>query len=169
MTVKITRNGAEKIKNEINEFNERLKEIREEKAVAYTNSGDTWHDNPAFNSLEQEEKIVYAKIKELEKLLKTSELIEVDDHNDKVVQIGSIVLCHCVYPDFEEDMVLEICGFGESDLENGKICYDTPVGQALIGAKMGENLIVKTPIGDVSYEIRKLFKNWEEAKEHISE
>jgi hypothetical protein len=65
--VKITLAGINLIQQNIGKLREELKYIREEKNIAYTLCGDTWHDNPHYNKLEQDERSLNNRIKEIEK------------------------------------------------------------------------------------------------------
>lgn len=158
----ITKNGVRVINEKIESIRKKLKDIRDEKTVAYESTGDTWHDNPYFNKLEQEEKAENLNIQKLESVLRTAEIIEWTERNTEVVEIGSIIHCICEYSDFEDEVVYEIVGYGESDFENGKISYDTPVGSQLIGVKLGEEKIIESPGGDARYKVIKMYKDWNE-------
>lgn len=162
--VKVTKKGVEILNQKIDTVKERLKKIRGEKALAYESTGDTWHDNPYFSKLEQEEKAENNNLLRLENLLIAAEVVELDERNTEVVEIGSIALCSCKYPDFDDEVIYEIVGYGESDFKKGRIAYDTPVGSQLLGARLGEEKIVKTPGGEVVYNIKRLYKNWDEVK-----
>ena len=52
---KITEKGRENLQAQIEKLREDLKKLRDNKASAYTQTGDTWHDNPYFNQLERDE------------------------------------------------------------------------------------------------------------------
>ena len=51
------------------------------------------------------------------------------------------------------ESVYEIVGFSQSDPSNGKISDESPVGKALMGAKIGATVTVEAPIGNLEYEI----------------
>ena len=53
--IRITENGLECLNQKITEMEKLVKDIQAEKTIAYTASGDGWHDNPGFNQLEQKE------------------------------------------------------------------------------------------------------------------
>ncbi|HEY8435666.1 MAG TPA: GreA/GreB family elongation factor [Haloplasmataceae bacterium] len=166
MSIIVTKTGIEKINNEIAKLKERLAEIRKEKNTV---SGDTWYDdNPLFNSLQQEETALYARIKELEAILKEAKVVESDDENRNQVQINSYVWCHCRYPNFEEEMVFQIVGFGETDILNGRISYNSPVGKALIGRSIHDAVPVDTPVGQAIYTIKGIFNSMEEADQAMN-
>ena len=164
MTVKITPTGVKLIQQNIEDLKKDLKYIREEKNIAYTLCGDTWHDNPHFNKLEQDEKVLDKRIQEYEKILTSAIHIELDKRDTKTVQIGSIVKCFCEYPDFTEEEVYEIVGYGESNLDENKLFYDSPVAKNLIGLSIGDKATFETPVGNTTYKIIKMYDGWEEAE-----
>ncbi|MCP8970943.1 GreA/GreB family elongation factor [Ectobacillus ponti] len=164
MEVKVTPTGVRLIQQNIESLKSDLKYIREEKNIAYTLCGDTWHDNPHFNKLEQDEKLLNKRIQEVEKILASAVQVELDKRDTETVQLGSIVRCFCEYPDFEEEEIYEIVGYGESNLEENKLFYDSPVAKNLIGLSVGQEASFETPGGRTVYRIIEMYSDWEEAK-----
>lgn len=160
--MKITVEGKQKMEAHIQELMEELKELRKEKALAYDLTGDTWHDNPYFNKLEQDERVLNTKINEVEGILKNAEVIEDTVRSMETVEIGSIVKCLCIYPSFEEIAVFEIVGHGETDVENGKIHYESLVAQNIMGLHVNDNVSFDTPGGRVQYKIVEFYENWDD-------
>lgn len=149
-------------------YERELEEIREEKNIAYTLSGDTWHDNPGFNQLEQAEARKCQEIAALLEMLSTAVLCTYDNRSVTSVKIGSIVRCAIERLDDAsgkvEEKTFEIVGYGESDPTQGKITYDSPMGRALLHHEPGE-LISATVAGkSVEIEVVELFASWEDAK-----
>lgn len=162
--MKITEEGKKKVQKNIEKMMEDMRLLREEKLRAYSLTGDTWHDNPYFNKLEQDERALTQKIKEAQGILEEAELVEEDGHRMEQVDIGSIIKCMCVYPDFEELEIYEIVGEGESDIASGKIHYQSLVAQNIMGLKVNEEVSFKTPAGLTKYQIVKFYHSWEEAR-----
>ena len=52
------------------------------------------------------------------------------------------------------EAVYEIVGFSQSNPSEGKISDESPVGTALMGAKVGETVTVEAPIGNLEFEIK---------------
>ena len=50
----------------------------------------------------------------------------------------------------------EIVGFSQSNPAEGKISDESPVGRALMGAKIGETVTVEAPIGNIDYLIEEI-------------
>lgn len=162
MAAKITLDGKKNIEDQIQKLQERLQKLRDEKSIAYNSTGDTWHDNPYFNKLEADERALELEISETTKLLMNAEIVE-NNRNMETVEIGSIVKCLCVYPDFEETLVLEIVGHGETDIDNGKIHYESPVAQSILGYHINDVISIELPGGSVDYKILKFYTDWNDA------
>lgn len=162
MATKITFDGKKKVEDQIQKLKERLQKLREEKSLAYTATGDTWHDNPYFNQLEADEKALEYEINEATKLLENAEILENSGRNMEVIEIGSIVKCLCTYPDFQETLVLEIVGHGETDIDYGKIHYESPVAQNILGHHLNDVISIKLPNGSVDYKILKFYADWDD-------
>jgi len=166
MPTKITLEGKQRIEANIQELMEELKKLRKEKVVAYNLTGDTWHDNPYFNKLEQDERVLNTKISEAQEILKNAEIVDSASRNMKTVEIGSIVKCICKYLDFDETEVevFEIVGHGETDVNNGKIHYESLVAQNIMGLHVNDTVTFRTPGGKVEYKIAAFYQDWETAK-----
>ncbi len=55
--------------------------------------------------------------------------------------------------EFEEEMDFKIVGSSEANSLQGKISNESPVGKALIGAKVGEEVVVETEAGQMKYKV----------------
>lgn len=163
MATKITLDGKKNIEEQIQKLKERLQKLRVEKNIAYNSTGDTWHDNPYFNKLEADERALEFEINEATKLLENAEILENNGRNMEVIEIGSIIKCLCSYPDFEETLVLEIVGHGETDIDNGKIHYESLVAQNILGHHLNDVISIKLPNGSVDYKILKFYADWDDA------
>lgn len=161
--VKLTANGLTMLNQKIGETERLVKEIQEEKEVAYWGTGDGWHDNSIYNQLIDKE---FRASKELNDLLKrrdNAEIVKIDKRNIKSVQIGSIVSIQQTFltNKLSRNFIWEIVGFLESDPKNLKIAYDTPLGAILLGKCKGEMAQITLPNGTAMIEILDLYENWE--------
>ncbi len=84
----------------------------------------------------------------LERLLRDA--IIVSEHSSDTVSIGATV---SVRNDGNGDREFTIVGTEEIDIATGKISNESPLGRALVGRKVGEQISVDTPTGSRSYEI----------------
>lgn len=145
-----------------------LDDIRKEKEIAYTASGDTWHDNPGFNALEQAEHRKVVEIRELQTIFSTGEVKNIEPRPINFVDIGSIVKYLQIVDNTGEEIygVFEIVGYGESDPNSKKIAYDSPVGSVLFGLKIGEckdeGIYIPIKKSICFFEVIKLFSSWDD-------
>ena len=71
---------------------------------------------------------------------------------DKVVFGATVTLLD----EDEKKVRYQLVGQSEADAKDGKISYNSPLGRALIGRQVGEEVEVSTPSGDRYYEIKKI-------------
>ena len=109
-------------------------------------------ENSEYDEAKSEQAKIEARITELEYQLDHAEIIDVADND--AVSMGSKVVVRRLSDGFEA--TYEIVGFAQSDPAGGKISDESPVGKALIGAKIGETVVVEAPIGNLEYEILRL-------------
>ncbi|WP_280772292.1 GreA/GreB family elongation factor [Salipaludibacillus daqingensis] len=164
MSVKITHKGKQMVLKQIANFEQELKQVRIDKNNAYHACGDDKLANPNFHKLMQDERILVERIQDIHQTYKNAELIEFDDRNTKKVDIGSIVKCSFDYATFTEEEVYEIVGYGESNIEENKLFYDTEVARNLIDLKIGEETILSVPSGKVKCKVLKMYSGWEEVE-----
>lgn len=163
----VTNQGLTLLNERLKKANEELAAVRTEKSVAYTASGDTWHDNPHFNRLEQEEKRKAERVSELVTLIGSAQVFSIDTRNTSRVQVGSIVHFCRYYKTSkqQEESVWEITGYGETDVTKKLIAYNAPMIRVLMGLSVGDTVQADSPKGRIEYEVLALFSTWEEVPE----
>ena len=107
-------------------------------------------ENSEYDESKSEQAKIEARIQELEYQLKNAVIID-NTASDKV-SMGSKVT---VLRDGQK-FVYEIVGFSQSNPSQGKISDESPVGKALIGAAVGEKVVVEAPIGNLEFEIKSI-------------
>jgi transcription elongation factor GreA len=105
-------------------------------------------ENSEYAAAREEQSFLEGRIQQLESHLRTAVVADAQSADGKI-SIGSTVT---VEVDGEE-RALTIVGARESDAGAGRISYASPVGQALIGRSAGDEAVVRTPGGEVSYRI----------------
>ena len=161
----ITEAGKCLLESKITSQNVKIRNIQAEKNIAYTASGDGWHDNPGYNQLLQLEERAITELKNLEKQLTTA-IIWNRPRSIQRVQIGSIVRfsMQSARDRVAREVVYEIGGHGESDLERSCISYTSPIGAALYELMVGTEAEVLIPAGKTSIRILDLYPDWEAAR-----
>jgi transcription elongation factor GreA len=150
--VYLTAEGLAKIKEEL-EFlkNEKRAEIagRLEDAIKH---GDI-SENADYDYAKQEQAFVEGRIKDLEDSLRRARIIENNGPSD-AVRIGSTVTV--VEDGIDEDECYHIVGVHEADPGNGRISNESPIGQALLGARVGQTVTVGVPAGQIRLRIKSI-------------
>jgi transcription elongation factor GreA len=158
--------SEERLKNlrkELEDAHADLSALRKEKNLAYTASGDTWHDNPYFNKLTQDEETLARRIAVIQQTISEAEIYNPSLRNVEQVRLGSIVRFTRRYKKSGEEATetWEIVGFGETDVARNHVAYNAPLGAALIGMRPSDTKQAATPKGAVEYEIIDLYASWE--------
>ena len=146
----LTYAGLKKLEDELEtlktvtrkEISQKIKEAREQ--------GDL-SENAEYDAAKDEQRDIEARIEEIEKLLKNVEVIDEDEVDLEKINIGCRV--HLMDLTDKEEVVYSIVGSTEADILNDKISNESPIGMALIGAKIGETVTVEAPDGNYDYKV----------------
>lgn len=151
----LTKQGLEDLKKELDDLilNVR-KDVAEEIAEARA-QGDL-SENAEYDAARERQAKVEARIKELQYMVDNAEIIEKHNCHGKV-DLGCKVTIHD--SDIDETVEYEIVGSTEADPLNGKISNESPIGEALLGKKVGSKFKVSTPNGEVEIEVKKVKNN----------
>ena len=133
--------------NRRKEVAEKIKEAREQ--------GDL-SENAEYDAAKDEQRDIEARIKQLEDIIKSSTMVDVDNLSDEVVNLGLIV--KVLDMEFDVEVEYEIVGSSQSDSLSGRISNESPLGMALMGKKVGDEVVVEAPAGEFSYKILDIHK-----------
>ncbi len=105
-------------------------------------------ENDEYRSSRSEQERNEARIAEIENILLNVEVIK-KPHDSHVIALGSFVKLknNKLMKEFQ------IVGTVEADPLNGKISDESPIGMELIGKKIGDKVVIKTPNETIDYEI----------------
>jgi len=150
-SVILTSQGVKELEEKLEYLKtEKRSEIAEQIKVA-REFGDL-SENAEYDEAKNEQARVEAEIARLEKMLRNATVIDDQDLDVTVVGVGTTVK---VYDkEFDEEVEYQIVGSAEVNLEKNKISNECPVGEALIGHKVGEKVDVETPGGIIVLEIK---------------
>lgn len=107
-------------------------------------------ENADYTAAKEEQGFLEGRIQELESILKDTVIIEHLNPDLEVVGIGNHITIQ--EDDFPEEKY-HLVGPQEANPANGRISYESPIGTALIGHKVGETVIVNTPNGQLKLKI----------------
>ncbi|MCL2212557.1 MAG: transcription elongation factor GreA [Oscillospiraceae bacterium] len=154
-TVKITKDGFEKLKKELEYLKTtKRKEVVENIRVALS-FGDL-SENSEYDEAKTEQGKVENRIHELEELIKTAVLVNEDEISTDAVGVGSKVSVKNVLTGAE--LEYHVVGSTEANPLQRKISDKSPIGSAIVGAAVGDVVTVATPSGENQLEILKISK-----------
>ena len=154
-TIKITDDGLKKLQQELETLKTEGRTDIAEKIKVARGYGDL-SENSEYDEAKNEQAKIEARIVELEAMLKNVEIIEDIKGKAKTVVIGVKVKVQDVeYGDEDEYRVV---GSTEADPRTGKISDESPVGRALLGKKVGDEVIVEAPGGEFKLKIVEITK-----------
>jgi transcription elongation factor GreA len=151
----LTPEGLERLKAELRylrtEGRERIAE-RLESAFA-DGQDDEFVDNAELEAARHEQSFLEGRIMELEEILGNYQLIENNGPHERV-RVGDWVTV--VEKDLDEEERYHLVGAAEADPAAGRISNVSPLGKALLGAKVGDVVNVNAPNGILSFRITKV-------------
>lgn len=144
----MTYSGLKKLEDELNdlkvnqrrEIAQKIKEAREQ--------GDL-SENAEYDAAKDEQRDIEARIEEIENILKHVEVIADEDITTDVINLGTKV--RVLDKEYDEEDEFSIVGTNEADSLKGKISNESPVGSALLGHKVGDEITVETQVGILHY------------------
>jgi transcription elongation factor GreA len=111
-------------------------------------------DNAELEAARNAQSFLEGRIQELEEILKNYEIInETDDPHD-YVRVGDWITVSEEGVDIDERY--HLVGAAEANPTEGRISNESPLGQALLGAKVGDELRVKAPSGIIEFRVVKI-------------
>ncbi len=151
----LTKEGFENLERELNHLKtEKRGEIAERIKVAL-GFGDL-SENSEYDEAKNAQADNEIKIVELENKLRHAKIIDEKEIDTETVQIGNIVKVHDI--EFDEKIEYTIVGSTEVDLSENKISNESPLGEALLGARKNNVVEVKAPAGISKYKILSIKK-----------
>jgi len=146
----MTPEGVKKLEDEVEYYKTvKRKEITEKIKVALS-FGDL-SENAEYDEAKNDQAFVEGKIAQLEAMLRNAVVIDESQIDNETVNMGCKVKVKDY--DFDEEVIFKIVGSTEADPMEYKISNESPVGEALMGKKVGETVEVPIPDGISKYEI----------------
>jgi transcription elongation factor GreA len=144
----MTSPGHERLKAEL----ERLKRVERPaitKAIAEARAHGDLSENAEYHAAREKQGMTEARIKDLEAMLGTAEVIEAPTSGDRIT-FGSTVRLE---DESGKEVTYQIVGSEESDPAHGRISILAPLARTLIGKKVGDTVTVQLPAGKKTFQI----------------
>jgi len=146
----ITKEGYSKAQDEVAYLKEIKRPEISDKIKAAKEMGDL-SENAEYSAAKDEQAFVESRIKELEHLLKFAQ-VSTGPVNKEIVEVGNTV----VVSSKNGEKTYTIVGYNEANPGAGLISNESPLGRAVIGQKVGEQIKYITPVGENSIKIIKI-------------
>ncbi len=148
--IPMTRKGYQTLKKEL----EHLKSTARPsviRAIEEARSHGDLSENAEYHAAKERQGFIEGRLSELGYKLGNAEIIDVENlPKDRAVFASTVMLENV---DTGEEVVYQLVGPEESDIEKGRISVTSPLGKAIVGKKPGEEIVLNAPAGKRVYEL----------------
>ena len=148
-TRELTLTDKKKLEADLADLMEAKKRVAEEIQIA-RGFGDL-SENAEYDAAKAKKAEVYGNINRIEQILRTATFVDDRAASTDVVSLGNVV--RVLDMEYDEEDEYTIVGFTEADPMKLFISNESPIGEALIGAHLGDTVVANTPGGKVSLKI----------------
>lgn len=145
----VTAEGLQQLKDELEYLTTVKREELSEKLEAAIAQGDL-KENADYHDAKEEQGFTEARVRDIEDILRRAQVID-DNGPSDVVRVGSTVTVS--EEGFDEEETYSIVGAAEANPAEGRISNESPIGQALLGARAGQVVLVNTPGGAIEFTV----------------
>ncbi len=149
-SIYLTAEGAEKLRRELAHLETVKREEIAQRLRSAIQMGDL-SENADYHKAKEDQAFLEGRIQELKYTLQNAQIIEESSNGKRdVVDIGATVTIQ------EEDYDPEtyrLVGVKEANPREGKISHESPIGKALLGKRVGEEVVVQTPGGEMRFKV----------------
>ncbi len=149
MTYPITKEGHDNLKKEL-EYLRNVKRPKTLTAIEEARAHGDLSENAEYDAAKEELQFLQKKIGEIEEMIVKSQVMDKKPANGRV-EFGQQVSLRNV--DTNEEVMYTVVGPFESDIQKGRISIVSPLGRALQGKEVGDEVTFSAPGGERTYEI----------------
>ncbi|NMA94780.1 MAG: transcription elongation factor GreA [Clostridiales bacterium] len=113
-------------------------------------------ENAEYDEAKNEQAFIEGRIVSLENMLKNAKIIDDEDIQTDTVSVGCTV--NLLDVEFDEIIEYTIVGSAEANPSENKISNESPVGKALLGKRVGDEVAVNAPDGVVPFKVLEIKK-----------
>lgn len=148
--IPITKEGYARLKKEL----ETLKSVERPqniKAIEEARAHGDLSENAEFSAAKERQSFLEGRIMELQYKLGNADIIDTENISKDCAVFGCKVMLENV--DTGDEVTYQLVGPEESDIKEGRISVASPLGQAIIGKIIGDEITIVAPGGKRSYEL----------------
>jgi len=148
----LTAEGLHKLQKELAELKGPRRQELSARLRAAIQQGDL-SENADYIQAKEEQGFLEGRIQELDAILNNVAIIDEKKKNRDTVDIGAHVT---IQEDNDLPETYQMVGPKEADPANGRISYESPIGQALMNHQVGDIVLVEIPAGNIKLKILKI-------------
>lgn len=150
-TFRLSAERYEALKKEL-EYMETVREKEVADQIKEARSFGDLSENSEYDEAKTEQGKLYSKIAEIKNVLENAVIIE-DDHDSNKVSLGATVRLVEITDGEGDEEEYKIVGSQEADPMNGFLSEESPIGKALMGHVVGDEVGIEVPDGDLRFKI----------------
>ena len=149
--IPMTVQGAQQLRDELQEL-KTVKRPAVIEAIAEAREHGDLKENAEYHAAREQQGFIEGRIQDIEAKLSNAQIIDVTkmSNNGKVIFGATVTILNL---DTEEEVTYRIVGDDEADIKNNLISVNSPIARGLIGKEQDDVVRVKTPAGEVEFEI----------------
>jgi transcription elongation factor GreA len=151
MSEPMTIHGRKLLEDELNHL-VRVEREQIKQAISEARDLGDLKENAEYAAAKERQSIIEGRILDVQSKIARARVIDVTTINSKKIVFGATVTIFDHQK--ETTTTFQIVGEDEAMTDSKKISYNSPLGRALIGKEMGDEVIVKAPKGDLTYEVQ---------------
>ena len=146
----LTKDGEKKLQEELK--NLKLERPKITKAIAEAREHGDLKENAEYHAAREQQGMVEAKIKDIEFKLSNSEIIDnkITDKKNEIIFGCTVELLNI---NDNSKIKYQIVGDEEADSTKNKISFNSPIGQGLINKKVGDEIAITVPNGQLNFKV----------------
>lgn len=148
----LTEEGERKLRAELEHLTGTVRVELSKRLRSAIQMGDL-SENADYHAAKEEQGFIEGRIAYITQLLRNVVIIDENKRQSGIVEIGSKVT---IQEGAGPEMTYTIVGPQEADPMNGRMSFNSPIGQALIGRASGDLVDVTTPVGVKKFSIKKI-------------
>ena len=148
--IPMTREGYDKLKAELDRLRN-VEMIEVTKRVAEARAMGDLSENAEYHAAREDQGILQARINDMSDRLARAAIVDTSTLPKDTVAFGSKV--QVMDLDLDEEETYELVGPGQENPDKGRILTGSPIGQGLLGRKIGETVEISVPRGTIRFKI----------------
>jgi len=146
----MTQQGYNKIKSEVEQL-ETIEMPKIAERIAAARSEGDLSENAEYHGQREAQGLLQAKINQLKTKLANAAIVDTANVPKDQVALGATVTVLDL--DLNEQENITLVGAGDEDYDNGRYLITSPIGQGLVGKRVGEVASIPVPKGTINYKV----------------